>query len=191
MKREVFFVLAIFTYALLALGFSWKYFNHAYVASAQAPRVLTAIDYKFVATDGSPDPNVVFEIANKARNDYGSSSLITSEKLGAIATQRAADMANRHYYAHKSPDGKYYYDYFGEYGVKTDYSCENLDLVFAPSPDVAINEWLASTKGHRNCLIRSDLVSAGYATTKLSLIDYFGQPTTAYLIVAIHSTQLK
>jgi uncharacterized protein YkwD len=116
---------------------------------------------------------------------------VPNQKLGELAAMRASDMVSRQYYAHKNPDGKYYYDYFSAKDISTDYSCENLDLVIAPSPEIAVNEWLASTKGHRDCLVRADLTQAGYATSKLTILDHLGGQTTAYVVVAIHSTEVK
>jgi uncharacterized protein YkwD len=103
----------------------------------------------------------------------------------------AKDMAARQYYAHKNPDGHYYYDLFPDQGINVDYSCENLDVVFVPDITQFIDQWMASTHGHRECLTKPDLTQAGYAVTNMMFVEYGGQQVPAYLVVAIHSTALK
>lgn len=158
------------------------------VAPAQK-QVVQDVQFKLIPE--SPDPNQVFELVNKQRLSEGSPALVANEKLGAVAAARAADMAKRQYYAHKNPDGKYYYDLFPGNGVTADYSCENLDITFVPDISQFIDQWLASTKGHRNCMINPDLKVAGYAVTKMMLLQYGGKETPAYLVVAVHATDLK
>lgn len=148
-------------------------------------------DVQFSAMPDTPDPNQVFDLVNKVRVAQGSKPLVANSKLGKVASVRANDMAKRQYYAHKNPDGKYYYDFFPENSLKTDYSCENLDIVFVPDANMFINEWLASTKGHRQCMINPDLTHAGYAVTKMMLLQYDGKEVPAYLVVAVHTTDLN
>lgn len=71
---------------------------------------------------------------------------------------------------------------------KTDYSCENLSLVFVPDSEEFIKQWLTSTQGHRECMTNPDLTTAGYAVTKMMLLQHGGTQTTAYVVVAIHAT---
>ncbi len=159
--------------------------------AAATPQVLAASDVRFPALPEAPDTNQVFELVNQARVAHGNKSLVANERLGQLAAARAADMAAKQYYSHLSPDDKYYYDYLSEYGVKTNYSCENLDLVFVLDNTAVINDWLNSTKGHHECMLGDNLVEAGYATTPITLLDYAGQPTHAYVVVAIHTSALK
>jgi hypothetical protein len=147
---------------------------------------------KFVYFDipaDAPDPNKTLSLVNQQRELFGVPPLTPDERLGEVAKARANDMVKRQYYAHKSPDGKYYYDYFDSYGVVDSYSCENLDLVFVPSQESVINEWMASLRGHRGCLVNAKTTHAGYAAAKLTLVDFYGEHTEAYLIVAIHAQQ--
>lgn len=144
----------------------------------------------FKPSPDAPDPNQIFKLVNIARNTAGVPPLRANKDLATIAQTRAADMVQRQYYAHKSPDGAYYYDLFPGYGLDPDYSCENLDLVFVPDSQSVLPEWLGSIKGHRECVLNSSLVEAGYATAKLTLIDFNGNASSAYVVVAIHSTVL-
>lgn len=145
---------------------------------------------QFEALPDSPDPNEVFKLVNQERVVEGQKPLIANVKLGEVAMARAKDMAARQYYAHKNPDGKYYYDLFPDYGVKADYSCENLDIVFVPNAEEFIKEWVGST-AHHACLVNPATTEAGFAVTKMMLIEYGGQEVPCYLVVGIHTTSLK
>ena len=166
---------------LLLVGFG--------ATTAAAPgQSLDGGEYVFTIPDDAPDPNETLRLVNQERQLAGLPALAADEKLGAVAKARAHDMAKRQYYAHKNPDGKYYFDLFDKYGIDAGYNCENLDLVFVPSQDVVIDQWMASLKGHRGCMMHPHVQSAGYATTRLTLVDYQGNETTAYLVVAIHAS---
>lgn len=144
----------------------------------------------FEVAPGEPNPNEVLGLVNIARTTVHVPPLRPNLTLGAIAAMRAADMAKRQYYAHRNPEGHYFYDLFPTYQINPSYSCENLDLAFVSDNQGFINEWLDSTTGHRECLLNDQLIEAGYATAKLSIIDINGNATTAYIVVAIHTTNL-
>lgn len=144
----------------------------------------------FAFSPDTPDPNIVLLLANQTRQAHGSSALVANAKLGELAAARAADMAKRQYFAHKNPDGKYYYDLFADYAIQSDYSCENLDLVSVTDSSQFIQEWLNSTK-HRDCMLNPNVTQAGYAVSKFSMVDYNGVVTQAYVVVGIHSTTLR
>jgi hypothetical protein len=146
--------------------------------------------HSFKLAPGLPDTDELMHHVNSARSAHKSPPLRANMQLEAVALARAADMAKRQYYAHKDPDGKYYYDLLSTEDIFPDYSCENLDLVFVPDTKSVAQEWLGSLNGHRECVINQGLVEAGYAVTKLDLIDFNGNLNSAYLIVAIHTTQL-
>lgn len=159
-------------------------------STAAAPGVITKTNYMFDISLDSPDPNETLILVNEERHSLSLPALEANQKLAQVAQKRAADMVEHKYYAHKNPDGKYYFDYFKEYKINAGYSCENLDLVFVPDQAMVIKEWMASLKGHRGCMINNQTTKAGYATTKLSLVNYDGTETTAYLVVAIHAELL-
>lgn len=155
--------------------------------SAAAPGVNSPVAVKFSTPIDAPDPNETFRLVNETRVNNSSPVLEADSRLGEIAKQRAEDMATRQYYSHKNPDGKYYYDFFEQNNLKPEYNCENLDLVFVPNQELVINEWMTSLNGHRACLLSANVTHAGYATTKLTLVNLDGSLTTAYLVVAIHA----
>lgn len=155
--------------------------------TAAAPGQDFSLPVSFDVPADAPDPNTTLRLVNEQRSVEGLSSLTADRNLGKIAAARAADIAGRQYYAHKNPDGKYYYDYFKEYGIETGFNCENLDMVFVPSEEQVIDEWSASIKGHRGCMMDGRVTRAGYAAAKVNLVQFDGSLTTAYVIVAIHA----
>ncbi len=184
----------IFAYCMAVGLFTLK--PQLIMADAAVPAVVAAQPIAtepihFETTPDSPDPNQVFDLVNKERTAQGSPALVANAKLAKVAKERAVDMAKRQYYAHKSPDGQYYYDLFPSENVNVEYSCENLDITFVPDISQFISEWSASVKGHRECMNNPKLTQAGYAVTKMMLIEYDGQQTPAYLVVAIHATELQ
>ncbi len=192
-KRDALFCTLIFAYCMVVGLFTLKL--QLIKADAALPAVVAAQSVvtepvRFEATPDSPDPNQVFDLVNKERAANGSPVLVANAKLAKVAAERAADMAQRQYYAHKSPDGLYYYDLFPSEGIDVDYSCENLDITFVPDISQFINEWSASLKGHRECMNNPKLTQAGYAVTKMMLLEYGGKQVPAYLVVAIHSTEI-
>jgi uncharacterized protein YkwD len=133
----------------------------------------------------------VFELVNAQRRESGLDMLAASSKLNRLAAARAADMAGRQYYAHRDPDGGLYFDYFKDFDIRSGYSCENLDLVFVPNEQQVINEWLGSLKGHRACLLNQDVSHGGYASARITLLQFDGTATDAYVIVAIHADLIR
>lgn len=144
----------------------------------------------FAQFDGSMNPHEVFDRVNAKRTDNNLLPLLADKKLSELAAARAKDLADRKYYAHKSPDGKYYYDYFDQYNIRSGYSCENLDLIFQPDEQQVIHEWMASLKGHRGCLLHNQVTHAGYATTKIRFVNPNGVDIEAHVVVALHARSL-
>lgn len=191
-KRDWFVCLAVVAYCLMVGLFTLRpeLILADSIAAAPAPVEVTEPPVKFTQLADSPDPNAVFELINQTRVQNGAQALVSNGRLAKVAAERAADMAARQYYAHKNPDGQYYYDLFPSLDIQADYSCENLDIVFVPDINMFVEQWMASTKGHRNCVVNPSLKYAGYAVTKMTLLEYGGKLTPAYLVVAIHTTDL-
>lgn len=145
---------------------------------------------RFLSQPELPDPNNILHAVNKARYAAQQPPLRANPTLARLAWERAADMAIRQYFGHQNPSGQYYYDLLPKYGADPDYSCENLEMVASSDVQQIVNDWLASTKGHKACLLRSDAVEAGYAVSQLTTAHINGTTTTVYIVVAIHSTVL-
>lgn len=114
---------------------------------------------------------------NSYRVERGLNELSNSDDLESIAEIRTADMLNRQYYSHTSPDGLTYNAYFQGY---KGYSCENLNLLESSNIDDTISSWINS-ESHRKCLLSDRLAYAGYSIVKMD--------DTRYLTALILSEQ--
>ncbi len=126
----------------------------------------------------------VAELVNKNRLDSNLPALRIDEQLQRVAKERANDMATSHYYGHRSPGGKYYFDLLDQ-KFKDGYSCENLELEFINNSELFVGQWMSSQK-HQDCLLNNSVNSAGYSYTELE----YGESQhiyTAYLVVAIYA----
>ncbi len=151
--------------------------------SRPGPQVLGA----FTVQPGLPNVNDIFNDVNNHRFERGLPPLQKDVDLTQIAIGRAEDMAKRTYYAHKDPEGLFYYDILRQQGIETGYSCENLGLRFGTATPPYINDWLNSTKGHRECLLDPTVNRAGYAVSVLDTSAHSGNDIPAYIVVAIHA----
>ncbi len=183
--------LMIFAYCLGVVLFSFSSKSTLANQSAPPQAVKSASTFRFASSADAPDPNQVLDLINKERLTQGQAGLVANEKLGSVASARATDMAKRQYYAHKAPDGKYYYDYMAASNINVDYSCENLDMIFVPDTTIIINDWLASNKGHSECMLSNQVTQAGYAVIKTVDVDFNGKQSPAYIVVAIHTTDIN
>lgn len=153
----------------------------------QNRNVAGASSSRFQRKEGLPNPNEVLSAVNGYRKDHGMGPLLANQDLEKIAQSRLTDMSTNRYYAHKNNQGLYYFDIMRSFGIRTEYSCENLDLSVSPEISQYIQDWSNSTKGHRKCMLDNRISQAGYAVGKLLIDD---QGTENYIIVAIHSTDI-
>lgn len=137
-------------------------------------------------TDDILDPNEILKLVNSERKKHGLKELVSDPDLTAVAQERVNDMVQNQYYAHLNLQGKFYYQLFAAHGFKTGYSCENLDVEFTLDERQYIDDWLLSTKGHRECLLNIDVTKAGYAIGDFS--NSGGHSTMqSYIVVGIHA----
>lgn len=136
---------------------------------------------------GPPDAQEMLELVNKERAKVGAAPLKLDERLNASAQEKADDMQNRDYYDHKSPDGIEGYSLvFKHMPSRCRYASENLAKVSTTdnkfgSSRFTIDNWMHSTKGHREAILDS----------KYSLVG-FGISKQGYdLIVVQHFCELK
>lgn len=160
------------------------------VAGASAvlrPKPATAPVIVQPVVDEKLEANQILQLVNNERQRLRLPKLASDPRLVAVAEARAKDMTDNQYYAHINQDGKYFDDLFPSFNFKADYSCENLDIEFTTTESVYVNDWLESTKGHRECMLHKDTSTAGYAAT------VFGETQNGkiYLVVGIHATELK
>ncbi len=176
---------------IVLYGFSVMYtmfgMNNNSFHDNQTKAVASVNTIRFQEHLGAPNPNIILELVNEQRTAAGLPALVADEKLGGIASLRAKDMATRKYYSHQNPDGARYVDFLNDNGLNVYDSCENLDMTSAIDEQQAISDWLSSTTGHKECLLRNTVTSAGYAVEKFDSVQQNGQSTTYYVVVAIHA----
>lgn len=136
---------------------------------------------------GPPDAQEMLELVNQERAKVGVAPLKLDERLNASAQEKADDMQNRDYYDHKSPDGIEGYSLvFKHMPNRCRYASENLAKVSTTdskfgSSRFTIDNWMHSTKGHREAILDA----------KYSLVG-FGISKQGYdLIVVQHFCELK
>lgn len=136
---------------------------------------------------GPPDAQEMLELVNQERAKVGAAPLKLDERLNASAQEKADDMQNRDYYDHKSPDGIEGYSLvFKHMPNRCRYVSENLAKVSTTdnkfgSSRFTIDNWMHSTKGHREAILDA----------KYSLVG-FGISKQGYdLIVVQHFCELK
>lgn len=180
-------IIDIFTVssAIILLAMSFQKLS---VSENTGPQVLAAATTeRFVFDVGKIDLNQLLADVNSKRSIFGNNSLKASRKLSDIASLRARDLVNREYYSHISPDGLYYYDLLREAGVRTGYSCENLDIVFGADGTRVLADWLTSNSGHKECVLDPRINSAGYAVESMGKVSHGSETIESFMVVAIHA----
>jgi uncharacterized protein YkwD len=136
---------------------------------------------------GPPDAQEMLELVNQERAKVGVAPLKLDERLNASAQEKANDMQNRGYYGHESPEGTRGTMFvFKHMPSKCRYAGENLAEVSTTdskfgSSRFTIDNWMHSTKGHREAILDA----------KYSLVG-FGISKQGYdLIVVQHFCELK
>ncbi len=156
------------------------------IVQAKAPANLIVADpITIPTTSGLPNPNDIVTAINQARSSHDLGTLIIDQTLVTLAHSRADDMTANQYFSHIDGSGNNFYTYLTP---KPSFACENLNLSFSLSVDDHVQDWLNSTKGHRECLLDSRVTRIGLATREFATIDHDGQSQKTYLVVAIHST---
>jgi len=152
------------------------------------PLVAVKSNVSFPIHEDSADPNKVLALVNTKRAETGLNEIAADSLLSNLAEERASDMVENSYYAHKDMSGKIFYDLMTDKGVTPQFACENLSLEPSGAPQISVESWSASTKGHRECMLDPRVVKGGYASVKLYDVYMNGAMTPLYLVVAVHST---
>jgi uncharacterized protein YkwD len=136
---------------------------------------------------GLPNLNAIFGLNNATRSNNGLDRLQLDNTLTKLAQSRADDMAQRGYFGHRSPEGLYYYDQLQQTPFENTYSCENLALSSSLEPQTYLGQWLASTTGHKECLLDTPATRVGYGVAKLAFDHTKGFDSESYIVVAIQA----
>ena len=134
--------------------------------------------------------SVVIDLVNEERALRSSQTLKTSELLQKAAQQKANDMAQRGYFDHIDPDGKYPWYWFNEIGYSYEYAGENIAIHFFDSKDL-LNAWMNSS-AHRENILNNSFTEIGigisqglYKGKKTTfIVQFFGTPLAINTIQA-------
>lgn len=113
--------------------------------------------------------NALVDEINRVRFENGVSAISIDESLNQIASSRTNDMVSNSYYAHQSPNGTYFSDLMKQNGISYEFACENLDLAFSGAESTYVADWMASSKGHRECLLSEKVTKVGVSTGSMSV----------------------
>ncbi|WP_232806967.1 CAP domain-containing protein [Geodermatophilus chilensis] len=131
-------------------------------AEAGAPAVETGTEPAPVARAAVPTAPTaeaaVLALANEARADAGCGALTADPALAAVARAHSADMRDRDYFSHTSPEGLSPFDRAEQAGI--DYSrAEN--IAYGQADAAAVMEAWLESPGHRANILDCDLTKLG------------------------------
>jgi len=124
----------------------------------------------------------LIELTNQTRLENGLPELTLNQTLVKAATQKAADMIARNYWAHTSPDGRTPWSFFKNVNYKYLYAGENLARDFLDSTSV-LEAWLDSPT-HRD-----NLLSSRYNDVGIAVIQDIFQGQETILVVQLFGTE--
>lgn len=132
---------------------------------------------------GPPDAQEMLELVNQERTKVGVTPLKLDKRLNASAQEKADDMQNRDYYGHVSPEGtRGTLFVFKHMPNKCRYAGENLAKVSTTdnkfgSSRFTIDNWMHSTKGHREAILDAKYSLVGFGISKqgydLIIVQHF------------------
>ncbi len=132
---------------------------------------------KFLA---SVFPSVVLNLVNEER----SSALMVSSILQTAAQQKADDMAQKGYFSHVDPEGKYPWYWFKKIGYDYTTAGENLAIQFFDSKDL-VQAWMDSPT-HKANIVNPQFTQTGIGIAQglyegkntVFIVQFFGKPAT-------------
>lgn len=117
-------------------------------------------------------PETIVSLTNQNREDIGINNLSQNELLNLAAQLKAADMAEKGYFAHTSPEGITPWYWFNLVGYSYVYAGENLAVNFTDSYDID-KAWMESPK-HKKNIINEKFDEIGVGT---AIGEYKGKET--------------
>ncbi|MFA6197795.1 MAG: CAP domain-containing protein [Patescibacteria group bacterium] len=108
-----------------------------------------------------PSSDIIY-LTNRTRLQNGLNALVTNPALTLAAQDKAADMLNRDYFDHTSPDGRQPWDFIQAEDYQYTYAGENLALDFLDASTM-FQGWMSSPT-HRANILFPDYQEIGVAT---------------------------
>jgi hypothetical protein len=135
-------------------------------------------------------PKVLVAFANSDRRALGQRTLVLNPVLSQAAHLKAADMAQRDYFAHVSPEGVEPWHWFREVGYRYRAAGENLAVNYYDSQ--ALHRAWMDSPGHRDNILREQFTEIGIGTATgtyngkpaLYVVQMFGAPVEETLNIA-------
>lgn len=129
-------------------------------------------------------PDEVIRLTNEKRAQNGLAPVTSNSLLSQAAQAKGADMLNKGYWAHVSPDGVQPWQFFINAGYKYRYAGENLARDFS-NPSSAVDAWMNSPS-HKENMLNPKYKDIGVAVVegKLSgvettiIVQFFGATFT-------------
>lgn len=115
--------------------------------------------------DSIPDSDIsqqardVLSLVNAEREKQGLSSLTLSDKLTAVANEKARDMAENNYFSHTSPTYGSPFQMLQQYGIRYRSAGENI-AAGQRTPEEVMQSWMNSS-GHRANILNSSYTEIG------------------------------
>ena len=131
---------------------------------------------------GSVLPAVLMEMTNEERKSGGVETLKPNDILSAAAMEKAADMAEKGYFSHRSPEGLDPWYWLDKAGYEYSYAGENLAVNFNDSKDV-VNAWMRS-ESHKDNIMKSSFSDMGIGVARgvykgkeaVFVVQFFASP---------------
>src|SRR3990167_5411836 len=109
-------------------------------------------------------PDEVIRLTNEKRAQNGLPPLVQNSTLSAAAQAKGADMINKDYWAHVSPNGTQPWKFFMDFGYRYRYAGENLARDFSNASS-AVDAWMASPSH------RGNMLSAKYKEIGIGVVE--------------------
>ncbi len=130
------------------------------------PKSNETVNLGFKTSNFKPNPALeeqMIDLVNKERAQRGLKTLKFDQKLQLVARDHSADMFDRGYFSHYSPEGKTVADRAEKYNVN--YLVIGENLAYAPSLELAHNG-LMNSEGHR-----ANILSVDYRKIGIGIMD--------------------
>ncbi len=125
------------------------------------PQSDETINLNFTTTDFSPDPESereMLRLLNIERTKKGLPSLKVNEPMRRVARAHCADMFERGYFSHYTPDGLSPFDRMEQAGIE--YRAAGENLAYAPDVEIA-HDGLMNSPGHRANILSENFGQVG------------------------------
>ena len=110
----------------------------------------------------------VFRLVNQIREEYGLPVFKRLDALTGAAGKRAKEVSG--FYSHTRPSGYASYTVLKEYGLNYSYAGENI-AAGQRTAQVVVNDWMTSTKGHREAILSNEYQYMGVGFVRLQGSD--------------------